>query len=94
MAVSQEVKDHVAAVVSLLKAYSFAMANRAGQVVFGDPMNGMAIPGVAKEKIFTNCAASDPICSYLPIPLGAHLTYGSDSAGLRKTAEFAKSHIS
>jgi hypothetical protein len=56
-------------------------------------MNGMAIPGIGKEKIYTNCAASDPICAYLPIPIGAHLTYGTDSAGIRKTVEFAKSHV-
>ena len=86
-------KNHVAAVVSLLKAYSVAMANRAGQVVFGDPMKGMPIPGVEKEKIYTNCADTDPICAYLPIPLGAHLTYGSDSAGIRKTVEWTKNHM-
>jgi len=63
-----------------------------GVIVFGDPMKGMAIPGIDKEKIYTNCADSDPICAYLPIPLGAHLTYGSDTANLRKTAEWAKSH--
>jgi hypothetical protein len=87
------VKSHVAGVVSLLKAYYFAMANRAGQVVFGDPMKGMAIPGVQKDNIYTNCADTDPICSYLPIPLGAHLTYGSDTARLKKTVEWIKTHL-
>jgi len=61
-------------------------------VVFGDPMKGMAIPGIDKNNIYTNCADSDPICSYLPIPLGAHLTYGSDRAALAKTVEWLKSH--
>jgi len=62
-------------------------------VVFGDPMKGMAIPGIAKENVYTNCAADDPICSYLPIPLGSHLTYGSDRAGIAKTVEWTKGHI-
>jgi hypothetical protein len=87
------VKKRVSAVVSLPKTYSFAIANRAGQVVFGDPMKGMAIPGITNDKIYTNCAADDPICSFLPIPLGSHLTYGSDKAGIAKTVEWTKNHI-
>jgi Cutinase len=77
----------------LLKTYSFAIANRAGQVVFGDPMKGDAITGIEKEKIYTNCAVDDPICSRLPIPLGSHLTYGSDKAGIAKTVEWLTSHV-
>jgi len=65
----------------------------AAVIVFGDPMKGLAITGVEKDKIFTNCADTDPICAYLPIPLGAHLTYGSDTVALKKSSEFAKSHV-
>jgi Cutinase len=60
------------------------------QVVFGDPFKGKAIPGINSNQIFTNCAASDPICMGLPIPLGAHLGYGSDTASMNKITEFVK----
>jgi hypothetical protein len=64
------------------------------QVVFGDPDKGVAIPGISSDKIHTVCAASDPICYGLPIPLGAHLQYGSDTAGLTGAANFVKSKVS
>jgi len=64
-----------------------------GQVVFGDPNKGQRIPGVSNDKIYTNCAASDPICMGLPIPLGSHLTYGSDTEEINKIVQFVKAHV-
>jgi len=61
-------------------------------VVFGDPMKGTAIPGIAKEKVYTNCASDDPICGGLPIPLGSHLTYNAKDS-IAKTVDWTKKNL-
>jgi hypothetical protein len=65
-------------------------SNTDPQVVFGDPYKGQPIQGISPSKIFTNCDKDDPICKGTPIPLGSHLTYGSN---LGSSVDFVKSHV-
>jgi len=65
----------------------------AAVVVFGDPDKGRAIRGISSDKIYTNCASADPICMGIPLPIGAHLQYGTDTAEMAKVVQFVKSHI-
>jgi cutinase len=62
-------------------------------IVFGDPNKGVPIPGIPSDRIHTVCAVTDPICYGVPIPLGAHLEYGFDSAGLLGAANFVKQRV-
>jgi len=65
----------------------------AGVVVFGDPNKGKAIKGISADKIYTNCNDSDPICKGVPVPLGTHLTYGTDTVKLKEVAEWVKGKV-
>jgi len=65
----------------------------AAVVVFGDPNKGKPIKGIPSGKIFTNCNDSDPICKGLPIPLGTHLTYGTDTLKLQEVVDFVAQKI-
>jgi len=62
----------------------------AGVVVFGDPDKGYPIFGISNSNIFTNCEPSDPICRGIPLPLGSHLTYGTDSTKLNEIVAWIK----
>lgn len=53
-------------------------------------MKGRPIPGISNDKIYTDCAASDPICMGIPLPMGSHLTYGTDIAEIDKIVKFVK----
>jgi len=65
----------------------------AAVVVFGDPDKGKGIRGIPSDKIYTNCASADPICMGIPLPIGAHLQYGSDTTEMGKVVDFVKAHI-
>jgi len=45
-------------------------------IIFGDPDKGQKMKNIDPSIVTTICAASDPICKHIPIPLGSHLTYG------------------
>ncbi|CAD6446948.1 47f13803-3151-427c-b2f4-d414fc5b49a4 [Sclerotinia trifoliorum] len=49
-------------------------------VIFGDPLDGQAIPNVAASKVDTVCHTGDNICQAGDIILPAHLTYGENAA--------------
>jgi hypothetical protein len=51
------------------------------QVLFGDPINGASIPGISKDKIYTNCAIGDGICTGLPLITITHFAYAVDFSG-------------
>lgn len=87
-----------ARVAGVVRSFCFTINEReiyslAFQVVFGDPYKGQAIPGVSRDKVYTNCAASDPICAGIPCPCGPHLTYGSETAEMDKCVAFVKAHV-
>jgi hypothetical protein len=48
-------------------------------VLFGDPANGTAVPGVAADRVFTACHAGDRICEGGVLVLPAHLNYSGDA---------------
>jgi len=70
-----------------------AKTHVAAVVVFGDPNKGKSIPGIRSDQIYTNCASDDPICMGIPLPLGSHLTYGSNTAELQKIVTFVQSKV-
>jgi hypothetical protein len=61
-------------------------------VIFGDPDKGKKMKGIDPSEVDTMCASSDPICYGLPIPLGAHLTYGS-KGHTKEAAKWLKEYL-
>jgi cutinase len=89
------VKSHVAAVVRPARKslQDGVVVWLITQVVFGDPDKGRAILGISRDKIYTNCASSDPICMGIPLPIGSHLGYGTDTAELTKCVQFVTKQV-
>ncbi|KIJ53986.1 carbohydrate esterase family 5 protein [Sphaerobolus stellatus SS14] len=48
-------------------------------VMFGDPDDGQALPGVLNSRSLTFCAQGDDICAGGSIINAAHLSYGADA---------------
>lgn len=48
-------------------------------VLFGDPGNGTAVPGVAADRVFAACHKGDRICAGGSAVLPQHLTYSMDA---------------
>lgn len=48
-------------------------------VLFGDPGNGTAVPGVAADRVFTACHDGDRICAGGSLVTPQHLTYSMDA---------------
>ncbi|ETS82604.1 hypothetical protein PFICI_04480 [Pestalotiopsis fici W106-1] len=48
-------------------------------VLFGDPGNGTAVPGVGADRVFTACHQGDRICARGSAVLPEHLTYSMDA---------------
>jgi hypothetical protein len=62
------------------KKLSSSVSSRVnGVVIFGDPDKGRKLKDIGKGAVDTICAASDPICAGIPIPLGSHLTYSTSA---------------
>jgi cutinase len=49
-------------------------------VIFGDPDNGDAIPGIAATSVKTVCHTGDAICAGQDLVLAPHLTYSTDAS--------------
>jgi Cutinase len=90
---SDAAKKSVAAVVSKNLLSMTIETNNDLQVVFGDPNKGKAIPGITSDRIYTNCASDDPICKGVPLPIGSHLTYGSNTEEMNKIVTFVKNLV-
>ena len=59
---------------------SSSVQNRVNAVVmFGDPDNGQALPGVLNGRSKTFCATGDDICAGGQIIAAPHLSYGAVS---------------
>ncbi|KAK9773622.1 putative Cutinase-domain-containing protein [Seiridium cardinale] len=65
------------------KACGFLGTDAAAQltsvVLFGDPGNGTAVPGVSADRVFTACHDGDRICGGGLAVLPQHLDYSSDA---------------
>jgi cutinase len=48
-------------------------------VLFGDPGNGTAVPGVAADRIFTACHDGDAVCKGGSVVRPQHLNYSGDA---------------
>jgi cutinase len=46
-------------------------------VLFGDPLKGKKIPGIANDRIRTVCATGDTICWGIPVITISHMAYGA-----------------
>ncbi|KIJ52489.1 carbohydrate esterase family 5 protein [Sphaerobolus stellatus SS14] len=59
-------------------------------VMFGDPDDGQALPGVLNGRSLTFCATGDDICTGGQIIGAPHLSYGADAGA---AASFVASHV-
>ncbi|KAF8069325.1 cutinase [Lyophyllum atratum] len=59
-------------------------------VVFGDPDNGQAFPGVINDREKTFCHTGDDICAGGNLILAPHLNYGDDADA---AAAFVVAHV-
>lgn len=74
-------------------ASSYSAAGKAAikaAVLFGDPYNGRAIPGISAGNVKTFCAAGDSVCAGTAIITPAHLSYGGNAG---EAAAFVKGKI-
>lgn len=63
------------------------MAKVSGIVMFGDPKNGQAIPGINAAKVKTYCNAGDIICAGGDLITLDHLIYARDASDAAKVVK-------
>ena len=62
-------------------------------VMFGDPDNGQALPGVLNGRKITFCATGDDICAGGQVINAAHLSYGAVSSSKMRNFEDNKTDL-